>query len=212
MIESRALVNRDLRKSSSNWRPSTQPILHPMIDCHACSWRLLRAICRDGPLTPVSRLNRRNGAFRSYNTGSSFERPSNESSRHGPPPTGVHSSEPKQERTWKRGPERQNVLAVALPNSNSKFDIERSSVHSHLKRELPWLRDPLKLLERTRALLEEGNQFKALELVRMASKEGQVTICWNRIIQHLLYEKKFDEALKVYNEVCYSCHHLPLPS
>jgi hypothetical protein len=173
-----------------------------MIDCHACSWRLLRAICRDGPLTPVFYLNPRNKAFRSqsYNFSTDGRQP---------PQAATHKSQPRQGQkgTRQRRPDQRDELAVALPNSNSRFDIERSSVHNHLKRELPWLKDPLKLLERTKALLEEGNQFKALELVRMASKEGQVAICWNRIIQHLLLHKQTTEALKVYNEVRPSCHH-----
>lgn len=171
-----------------------------MIDCHACSWRLLRAICRDGPLTPVSHLRPRNNAFRSrtYNVSTHDGRSSvqdtffdNARSR---------QRQEKGQTRVQRSDERDEP-AVALPNSNPTFDIERSSVHNHLKRELPWLKDPMKLLERVTSLLEEGNQFKALELVRMASREGQVVICWNRIIQHLLLHGKAPDALKVYNEV-----------
>jgi hypothetical protein len=199
-----------------------------MVDCHACSWRLLRAICRDGPLTPIPRFNPRNSALRSYsyNASAHERRQSPQDFENGfQPPVRIRqyfkndfkngsynaiacetrSSGQKQYSIQDIPLEQRQKLAVALPNSNSKFDIERSSVHNHLKRELPWLKDPLKLLERTKTLLEEGNQFKALELVRMASKEGQVTICWNRIIQHLLLNQQASEALKVYNEVwCFS--------
>lgn len=165
------------------------------MDCHACSWRLVRAICRDGPLTPVSHLKPPNRVprSRSYNISIHDGRPPVQDAFFDTP-----GSRKRQEQNGARKPE---SSGLALHNSNPSFDIERSSVHSHLKREMPWLKDPLKLLERVTALLDEGNQFKALELVRMASREGQVPICWNRIIQHLLLHGRATEALKVYNEV-----------
>lgn len=174
---------------TSNFAPD------PMIDCHACSWRLLRAICRDGPLAPVSHLKTPNRALRSrsFNVSTHDGRTSVQDAFFD-----TSGSRKRQEQNQGQRPE---PSGLALQNSNPTFDIERSSVHNHLKRELPWLKDPSKLLERVTALLDEGNQFKALELVRMASREGQVAICWNRIIQHLLVNRRAHEALKVYNEV-----------
>lgn len=166
-----------------------------MLDCHACSWRLLRAICRDGPLAPVSHLKIPNRALRtrSYNTSTQDGRLPFQDTFFDTP-----VSEKRQEQNQSQRPE---SSGLALQNTNPSFDIERSSAHNHLKRELPWLKDPTKLLERVTALLNQGNQFKALELVRMASKEGQIAICWNRIILHLLHHEKTTEAMKVYNEV-----------
>ncbi|QDS75675.1 hypothetical protein FKW77_007565 [Venturia effusa] len=165
------------------------------MDCHACSWRLLRAICRDGPLTPVSHFKPSSRVLRrrSYNVATHDGRPPVQDTFFDTP-----GSRKGQENNQSQ---RSGSLGLTLQNSNPSFDMERSSVHSHLKRELPWLKDPLKLLERVTALLDEGNQFKALELVRMASQEGQVAICWNRILQHLLLEGRATEALKVYNEM-----------
>ncbi|TID25362.1 mitochondrialpentatricopeptide repeat-containing protein 2, partial [Venturia nashicola] len=166
-----------------------------MLDCHACSWRLLRAICRGGPLAPVSHLKPPNRALktRAYHVSTQDGQPPMQDAFFDTP-----GSRKRQEQNQGRGPE---TSGLVLQNSNPSFDLERSSAHNHLKRELPWLKDPSKLLERVIALLDQGNQFKALELVRMASREGQVAICWNRIIQHLLLLGRATEALKVYNEM-----------
>lgn len=72
---------------------------------------------------------------------------------------------------------------------------------AELERELRWLRDPLKLADRTVALLKEDCYFKALALVRLASRDLLCTVSWNHLIDWNMSKGKVNPAVKLYNEV-----------
>lgn len=80
-----------------------------------------------------------------------------------------------------------------------------------LERELRWLRDPLKLGDRVVSLLREDLYFKALALVRLASRDLLCTVSWNHLIDWDMSKGKVVSAVKLYNEVRGNAIVLRLP-
>jgi hypothetical protein len=68
------------------------------------------------------------------------------------------------------------------------------------KKELEWLRDPLKLATHIQKILKKDVD-KALALVRLASKDMQCTVSWNHILNHHLAHVGPNSAWKLFNEV-----------
>lgn len=70
-----------------------------------------------------------------------------------------------------------------------------------IKKELVYLKDPLKHADHVRQTLR-ANQFdKALAMCRISSKEMQVIVSWNHTIDYLLKRRELKFALKIYNEM-----------
>ena len=67
--------------------------------------------------------------------------------------------------------------------------------------ELKYLKDPLRLANRVLVALRDGDEDKAFELVRAASKSIQCTVGWNHVINHLMGVGRLKDALKAYNDV-----------
>ena len=67
--------------------------------------------------------------------------------------------------------------------------------------ELMRLRDPLKLANHILGILQDDDAEKALELVRVASKDVECTVSWNHLIDYFMNQGKVNPALKLYNEV-----------
>jgi pentatricopeptide repeat protein len=72
------------------------------------------------------------------------------------------------------------------------------------KQELRYLQDPLELATFVRRELGKGRVTEMLQLVRMASHSMQCVVSWNHIIDHYLANERVGDALKVYNDVCWS--------
>ncbi len=70
-----------------------------------------------------------------------------------------------------------------------------------LDRELIYLQDPLKLAENTIALLRNDDNEKALDLVRLASKQTPCTVSWNHVVDYEMSKGRIQKAVKTYNEV-----------
>ena len=85
--------------------------------------------------------------------------------------------------------------------SNRPTKQETPFEKKSLKEELRWLKDPLKLAERVVALLRRDEFQKALELVRMASKDIQCTVSWNHLVDYEMSKGRVTNASKIYNEV-----------
>ena len=89
--------------------------------------------------------------------------------------------------------------------SSSSAVQEISSTTRSARREifnqLRYLQDPVRLANRVRILLRDGNLDQAMELVRAASKTIPCTVSWNHLINYQMYEGKVKAALKTYNEV-----------
>ena len=71
----------------------------------------------------------------------------------------------------------------------------------HLKLELRWLKDPVKLADHTVKLLRRDDFPRALELVRLASKDVECTVSWNHLIDYEMSKARVIEAVKLYNDV-----------
>ena len=72
---------------------------------------------------------------------------------------------------------------------------------SHLKLELRWLKDPVKLADHTVKLLRDDDFLKALDLGRLASNDVECTVSWNHLIDYEMSKARVTEAVKLYNEV-----------
>lgn len=72
----------------------------------------------------------------------------------------------------------------------------------HLLRELPFLKDPLKLANHILGLLREDEHKKALEIIRLASsKMVPCIVSWNHLVDYEMSKGRIAGAFKIYNEV-----------
>ncbi len=70
-----------------------------------------------------------------------------------------------------------------------------------LEKELRYLHDPLKLADHTINLLKKDDYHKALELVKMSSRNMSCTVSWNHLMDYEMYTGRVSNALKIYNDV-----------
>ena len=85
--------------------------------------------------------------------------------------------------------------------SNRTTNQETPFKKKSLEEELRWLKDPLKLGANVVALLRQDEFQKALELVRLASKDIQCTVSWNHLVDYEMSKGRVTNASKIYNEV-----------
>lgn len=78
---------------------------------------------------------------------------------------------------------------------------------SNLQLELRWLKDPVKLADHTVKLLREDDLTKAIELVRLASKDVECTVSWNHLIDYEMSKARVAAAVKLFNEASYCLVH-----
>ncbi len=71
---------------------------------------------------------------------------------------------------------------------------------SSLRIEVRWLKDPVKLANHTVKLLHGDDFEKALEIVRLASKNVECTVSWNHLIDYEMSKARVTNAVKLYNE------------
>lgn len=95
------------------------------------------------------------------------------------------------------------------PSATTPFDEGGSSELSRvphferavLEKELRYLHDPLKLADHTINLLKKGDYHKALELVKMSSRNMSCTVSWNHLMDYEMYKGRVSNAIKIYNDV-----------
>ena len=91
--------------------------------------------------------------------------------------------------------------AQYVGRSNRPTKQETPYKKKNLEEELRWLKDPLKLATKVVDLLRRDEFQKALELVRLASKDVQCTVSWNHLVDYEMSKGRVTNASKIYNEV-----------
>ncbi|KAL8774504.1 MAG: hypothetical protein Q9209_000877 [Squamulea sp. 1 TL-2023] len=198
-----------------------------MLDCKACIRRCIRIIFADlshpayqvrlprPALADIRSLRRLPAAQRSYHLASSGQRNllkqdglrsrGHPAARHqttqaistsdqiheAPPPLTVSFQD-----------QRFNPSGVrSFDKSGPEDNATEFKKKKHLSRELIYLQDPLKLAENTIALLREDDNHKALDLVRLASKQTPCTVSWNHLVDYEMSKGRTQKAVKIYNEM-----------
>lgn len=82
--------------------------------------------------------------------------------------------------------------------SDAKFEQDKKS---KLALEVRWLKDPVKLADHTVTLLREDQFEKALDIVRLASRDVVSTVSWNHLIDYEMSKARVPNAVKLYNEM-----------
>ena len=104
---------------------------------------------------------------------------------------------------------------VVARKSNAKTNVEATDIEADnhvklhtsvypraaLEAELRYLNDPLKLAKNTLDLVRNDEYLKALDLVRLASRNMPCIVSWNHIIDYFMSKSKVAAAVKTYNEV-----------
>lgn len=89
-------------------------------------------------------------------------------------------------------------------NTNTKTNPDPSlspQLERAVKKELVYLSDPLKHAHHVRQTLRSNEYDKAVALCRIASRDMQVIVSWNHMIDWLLVRSEVKLALKTYNEM-----------
>ncbi|MCJ1302565.1 hypothetical protein MMC08_005369, partial [Hypocenomyce scalaris] len=86
----------------------------------------------------------------------------------------------------------QRVKAIRKGQQFRRHDLEK---------EMPFLKDPLKLANYILGLLNKDEPKKALEVIRLASKKTACTVSWNHLVDYELSKDRVTAALKLYNEM-----------
>ena len=102
-------------------------------------------------------------------------------------------------------------LGRAKPPQKPRQAEDEGLTEGEIKRELEYLKDPLKIADEVRRRLrnlngnipdEAKNQLNRIkQLVRAASKELECVVSWNHIINHEFLQRRPNAALKAFNEV-----------
>ena len=92
-------------------------------------------------------------------------------------------------------------IRAAWPRRNAS-SVAISSQRDPLGKELQYLGDPLNLAKHVLQLLNQpGQDEKAAEMVRMASKSMPCTVSWNHMIDYYMSEGRVALAMSMYNDV-----------
>ncbi|KAK5169577.1 uncharacterized protein LTR77_005554 [Saxophila tyrrhenica] len=160
-----------------------------MLECRACVWRCIRAIAGDS--RQAQALYRRPLLLTPQIEQNPFRRHAS---------TAVATTPPAEDLLV---PGRQPV--VDKPESQTDGDKQQKTVpvanERHLKTELRYLQDKVKLAEHVHYTLRCDKPEKALDLCRLASKQQEVIVSWNHCVDWYIQRGKVDEAIKIYNEM-----------
>ncbi|PSS03786.1 hypothetical protein BD289DRAFT_478275 [Coniella lustricola] len=69
------------------------------------------------------------------------------------------------------------------------------------KKELHWTKDPYHIAQNVAKKLQENDFDKALLLTQQASKDKQVVVSWNHLIEYQFKNQKLHAAIKLYNDM-----------
>ena len=93
------------------------------------------------------------------------------------------------------------IPAAPWPRRNAS-SIATYPNRNVLAKELQYLGDPLRLANNTLQLLKQpGQDEKALEMVRMASKSMRCTVSWNHLIDFYMNQGQVKQAMAMYYDV-----------
>lgn len=166
-----------------------------MFECHTCFYKCLRGLFADvlhdtrPPLLlpryaqpkSCSRLHRQIGASRIYSTAVAANVQHGATEDFGSRDPAIHVHKYK----WETKDEQKEL-------SLKREDLEQ---------ELRYLKDPLKLANHTVKLLRTEQHQKALELVKLGSRDVACVVSWNHLIDYEMSKGRVNAALKLYNEV-----------
>ena len=163
---------------------STYHLVNSMFQCRACVWRSIRAIAGENHkphqilagraliLTPHIRPIRRHAS------------------------TAISPKEPEElEEELVQGKQPEDLDDGGQRTSSS------AASERHLKLELKYLQDKVKLAEHVHYTLRCDKPEKALDLCRLASRQQDAVVSWNHVVNWYMQKGKVDDALKIYNEM-----------
>ncbi|KAI0540786.1 hypothetical protein GGR58DRAFT_458940 [Xylaria digitata] len=84
---------------------------------------------------------------------------------------------------------------------NGKVPVLGRSAAWAARKELEYLRDPLHIANRVRQALSKDNFELASLITRQASKDNNLTVSWNHLIDYQLQNGRIHAALKLFNEM-----------
>lgn len=184
-----------------------------MLECHSCLQRCLIALARASPAVSTAALLPRPAVrIASSRLHTSTQRSRGVLGTESPKEVNSdlpalrstqlpqqHFDPPQRPQTWGegRGKARGKEIRQAVNGTES-----RRLRKEFLETELKYLKDPLKLADHIKHVLQANDEEKALALVRLSSKALANTVSWNHVIDWQMKHGKTKAALETYNEVC----------
>ncbi|KAB5557971.1 hypothetical protein GE09DRAFT_1117318 [Coniochaeta sp. 2T2.1] len=80
-------------------------------------------------------------------------------------------------------------------------DSRDKAIRWKVKKHLEYLDNNFKIAEHVERTLERGEYDEALLLVREASRDGDLVVSWNHLIDYLMRNQRLHAAVKLYNEM-----------
>lgn len=186
-----------------------------MFECHACLRRCLTALSASASPLPKSSTSSSARTFVRASASRSVHTISRRALHHAalaikdkdvstlPLLASEDTGSESRPKTWSEtsGKKRQQEMKDVIRGKNPK----RLEV-KFLQTELKYLKDPVKLADHVKHVLQGNDEEKAQALVRLSGRGMENTVCWNHLIDWQMKQGKTAKALDTYNEVC---AHLP---
>ncbi|TKA31998.1 hypothetical protein B0A50_01243 [Salinomyces thailandicus] len=170
-----------------------------MFDCSSCTLRALRALAADA--LPVSRRSSRLLLTPRLTVAAQRRHASTTSA------TASSSSPPTGEAYLNAAQLRHLAEVEHIPFAQETpgkkavhVELARRDIKA-LKKELEWLPDPVKFADHVQYTLRCQKPKKALELVRLASRDRQCIVAWNHLVNYFMQRGQISDALDIFNEM-----------
>lgn len=166
-----------------------------MFICRACARRATNSLLRQPPATNP-RLAAPSRTFTTSTTSNSLREPPRRDERVQIEVAAVAERKGDKNRDKNPYASREDWVDKANTEKRTPEKLKRA-----VKKELQLTTDPFHIAENVHKKLKENDFEKALMLAREASKDKQVVVSWNHLIEHQFAHQKLGAAIKLYNEV-----------
>lgn len=174
-----------------------------MFQCHACFRRFLRTLdtLTESPSAfATSTSNRRtlhSSSHQADRTGFAAARRPRDSRdpKHDLQSSRVRDAPTKWQDSAEAAARRRDIAAVKRKSPGELYQEKQ------LRRELEWLKDPMKLSDHVASLLDKDDYPKALALARLSNRAMENTVSWNHLIDYNMQHGKGKIAIDIFNEV-----------